>query len=125
MEEFRGAGGTEGGIGMFFIGLLMAVAGGYLLTSHVTVTSGYWHLGGYNAFGLSLLPFLVGIAFLFFDGKSVVGWVLTVLGALVVFLGILTNLDVYFQPTSLFKTLLMLVLLVGGLGLVARSLRPR
>ena len=125
MEDFRGAGGTEGGIGMFFIGLLMAVAGGYLLTSQVTVTSGYWRLGGYNAFGLSLLPFLVGVAFLFFDGKSVIGWVLTVLGALVVFLGILTHLDVYFQPTSLFNTLVMLVLLVGGLGLVARSLRPR
>jgi hypothetical protein len=33
------------------------------------------------------------------------------------------NLRIYFQPTSLFNTLVMLVLLVGGLGLVARSLR--
>jgi hypothetical protein len=35
------------------------------------------------------------------------------------------NLDVYFRPTSLFNTLLMLVLLFGGIGLVARALRPR
>ena len=34
------------------------------------------------------------------------------------------NLNIYFRPTSLFNTLVMLVLLVGGLGLVARSLRP-
>ena len=103
----------------------MAVAGGYLLTNQVTVTSGYWHLWGYNAFGLSLLPFVVGIAFLFFNGKSPVGWVLTVAGAVILFVGIIANLDIYFRPTSLFNTLVMLVLLLGGIGLVARSLRPR
>lgn len=124
MNELRGAGGTEGGIGTFVIGALMAVAGAYLLTNQVTVTSGSWHLWGYNAFGLSLLPFIIGIAFLFFDGRSIVGWILTVIGAVIVFAGILTNLDVYFRPTSLFNTLVMLVLLFGGVGLVARALRP-
>jgi len=34
------------------------------------------------------------------------------------------NLRIYFEPTSLFNTLTMLVLLAGGLGLVARSLKP-
>ena len=125
MDQLRGAGGTEGGIGMFLMGFVMAVAGGYLLTSQVTVTSGYWHLWGYNAFGLSLLPFVVGIGFLFFDGKSPVGWVLTIAGAVILFVGIIANLDIYFRPTSLFNTLVMLVLLLGGIGLVARSLRPR
>jgi hypothetical protein len=123
-SHFRGAGGTEGGLGTFFIGFLMAVGGGYLLTNQVTVTSGYWRLWGFNAFGLSLLPFVIGIAFLFFDGKSIAGWVLTIAGAVIIFFGILANLDIYFRPTSLFNTLLMLVLLLGGIGLVARSLRP-
>jgi predicted membrane channel-forming protein YqfA (hemolysin III family) len=125
MDDFRGAGGTEGGIGMFLIGFVMAVAGGYLLTNQVTVTSGAWHLWGYSAFGLSLLPFVVGIAFLFFNGKSPVGWVLTIAGAVILFVGIIANLEVYFRATSLFNTLAMLVLLLGGIGLVARSLRPR
>jgi hypothetical protein len=124
MDDFRGAGGTEGGVGMFLFGFLMAVAGGYLLTNQVTVTSGYWRVWGYNAFGLSLIPFLVGIGFLFFSGKSVVGWVLTVAGAVIILVGILNNLEIYFRPTSLFNTLLMLVLLVGGIGLIARSVRP-
>lgn len=124
MDEFRGAGGTEGGVGMFLIGFVMAVAGGYLLTNQVTVTSGYWHFWGYNAFGLSLLPFVVGIGFLFFDGKSAVGWVLTIAGAVILFIGIIANLQIYFRATSLFNTLIMLVLLLGGIGLVARSLRP-
>lgn len=125
MNEIRGAGGTEGGIGTFLIGFVMAVAGGYLLTNQVTVTSGYWRLWGYNGFGLTLLPLVVGIGFLFFDGKSIVGWLLTVAGAVILFVGIIMNLDIYFRPTSLFNTLAMLVLLLGGIGLVARSLRPR
>ena len=124
MEQLRGAGGTEGGMGTFFIGFLMAVAGGYLLTSQVTVSSSGWQLWGYNAFGLSLLPFVIGIAFLFFDGGSVIGWSLTIAGAVIIFVGILTNLQIYFRPTSLFNTILMLVLLLGGIGLVARAVRP-
>ena len=120
----RGAGGTAGGVGTFFMGVLMAVAGAYLLTNQVTVTSGFWGYFGPHTFGLSLLPLLIGIGLLFFDGRSVLGWVLAVGGALIIVLGILVNLQVYFQPTSLFNTLVMLVLLAGGLGLVARSLRP-
>ena len=124
-HNFQGAGGTEGGIGMFLVGFAMAIAGGYLLTNQVTVTTGYWQLWGYNAFGLSLLPLIVGIGFLFFDGKSPVGWVLTIAGAVIVFVGILMHMDIYFRSTSLFNTLVMLVLLVGGIGLIARALRPK
>lgn len=123
METTRGAGGTSGGIGTFLLGLGMAIAGGWLLTNQVTVTSGYWHLWGYNGFGLSLIPLILGIGFLFFNGRSIVGWLLTFAGAIIIFVGILTNLDIYFRPTSLFNTLLMLVLFAGGIGLVARSLR--
>lgn len=122
-SKVRGAGGTPGGMGEFFLGLGMAVAGAYLLTNQVTVTSGYWHLWGYNAFGLSLLPLVVGIGILFFNGRSVAGWLLTFAGAVIVFIGILTNLEIYFRGTSLFNTIVMFVLLAGGIGLVARSLK--
>jgi uncharacterized protein len=119
----RGAGGTSGGIGEFLLGLGMAVAGAYLLTQRVTVTSGYWTLWGYNAFGLSLLPLLFGIGILFFNGRSIAGWLLTFAGVVIILVGVIANLGIYFQPTSLFNTLVMLVLLAGGIGLVARSLR--
>ena len=119
-----GAGGTEGGVGEFFLGLAMALGGGYLLTSQVTVSSGFWGWFGPNTFGLSLLPLVVGCGLLFFDGKSRPGLFLVVGGALIVMLGVLMNLRIYFEPTSLFNTLLMLALLAGGLGLVARGLKP-
>ncbi|HKG13940.1 MAG TPA: hypothetical protein VKB12_11390 [Pyrinomonadaceae bacterium] len=120
----RGAGGTPGGVGEFLLGLGMAVAGGYMLTERVTVTSGYWSMWGHSAFGLSLLPLVIGIGLLFYNGKSIAGWLLTFAGAVIILAGIITNLQIYFQPTSLFSTVVMLVLLAGGIGLVARSLRP-
>jgi len=124
-EKPRGAGGTPGGLGEFFAGLAMAIGGGYLLLQQVTVSSGYWQLWGYNAFGLSLIPLLVGIGLLFFDGKSKLGWLLTGGGALIILLGIITNLTIFFRPTSLFNTLIILALLAGGIGLDARSLRTK
>lgn len=121
--RFQGAGGTPGGLGEFLIGFIMACAGGYLLTQQVTVTSGFWHLWGYNTFGLTLVPLLAGVALLFFNGRSKIGWLLLLAGATVLVAGILMNLEIYFRSTSLFNTLVMLVLLFGGLGLIARSLR--
>ena len=120
----RGAGGTPGGIVEFVLGLGMAVAGGYMLTNRVMVVSNFWTLGGYNMFGFSLVPLIFGIGILFFNGKSVIGWLLTGIGVVVIFTGILMNLNIYFQSTSLFGTIIMLVLLAGGIGLIFRALAP-
>ena len=62
--------------------------------------------------------------FLFWNGRSLIGWSLTAVGALFIFAGIIANLEIHFLPTSLFNTLVILTLLVGGLGLIFRSLRP-
>jgi hypothetical protein len=121
--EIKGAGGTPGGVGLFLGGLAMMVVGGYLLLQQVQVHSGFWDWFGHNTFGLTLVPLLVGIGFLFFDGKSVVGWLLTGAGALIIVAGIIANLQIWFRPTSLYNTLIMLGLLAGGVGLVARSLK--
>ena len=101
----------------------MTVVGGYLILNQVTVTTGFWALWGYNTFGLSLVPLLAGVGWLFFDGRAVLGWLLVVFGAAIILVGIIANLHIYFRPTSLFNTLIMLVLLIGGLGLIARALR--
>ena len=119
----KGAGGTEGGLGQFFTGLAMVIAGGYLFLQHVSVSSGFWDFGGRSTFGLTLLPLLVGIGMLFFNGKSVMGRLLTGGGLLIIVVGIIANLRVYFGPASLYDTLIMLGLIAGGIGLVARALR--
>jgi len=101
----------------------MSAAGAYLLLNQVQVTTSFWRLGAYGGFGLTLIPLLVGVAFLFYDGKSVVGWLLTIVGAAIILAGVLMNMDIYFKPTTLYNTLMMLGLFFGGLGVIARSLR--
>lgn len=119
----RGAGGTPGGLGEFLLGLGMIVVGGYLLMKQVIVTSGGWSLFGYDAFGLSLIPFLLGLVVVFYNGKSILGWFLVSAGLLIIGAGVIANLRIYFAPTSLYNTLIMLGLVAAGVGLVARSVR--
>ena len=106
------------------MGFIMACVGGYLLCNQVTVVGSYWMFRGENAFGITLLPMLFGIAILFWNGRSAIGWLLTAGGALFIIAGVIANMHIYFQPTSLFNTIVMLVLLVGGLGLIVRALSP-
>lgn len=121
IDDLKNAGGTPGGLWEFLIGLAMAVAGAYMLISRVTVTSGFWNWGGYNTFGFSLIPLIFGIGIVFFNGKSIVGWLLVFIGSVIILAGIMMNLQIYFQPTSLFNTIVMLVLFAGGIGLLAKS----
>ena len=116
-------GGTPGGLGEFLMGFIMACVGGYLLSNQVTVGGSYWSFWGTNSFGITLIPLLFGVAILFFNGRSWIGWLLTIAGALFILAGVIANMQIYFRPTSLFNTLLMLILLVGGVGLIARSVR--
>ena len=51
------------------------------------------------------------------------GWVLAGAGAVIIFVGILANLEIYFRQTSLYNLILMLVLFAGGLGMMARAVR--
>ncbi len=103
-RSFTDVGGTPGGIGEFLIGFVMTCIGGYLISNQVSVVGSYWSFYGANTFGVTLVPMLLGVALLF------------------ILAGVIANMHIYFQPTTLFNTMVMLILLVGGLGLIARSI---
>src|SRR5262245_48063338 len=92
--RLRNPGGTRGGMGEFLIGLAMAIAGGYLFMDNVIVSS--WGFGWGNAygygFGVVLIPFFIGIAMLFFDGRSKLGWLLTVGSMIAIVVGVISRL---------------------------------
>jgi len=123
-RDLTDVGGTPGGFGEFLLGFIMICVGGYLLTNQVTVASSYWNFGGSNTFGITLIPLLLGTGLLFWNGRSIAGWLLAAGGLLFILAGVIANLHIYFQPTSLFHTIVMLVLVVGGLGLIARAMLP-
>ena len=64
--RFKGAGGTPGGVGTFFSGLILAVVGGYLVLNQVQVSSSFsfFGLSGWNrpaGFGLTMLAAGMGL----------------------------------------------------------------
>jgi hypothetical protein len=126
-KRYRNPGGTKGGLGEFLVGLGLLIAGGYLFLDRVTVSASPWAgfggFGGTSSFGLMLLPLFLGIAILFFNGKSVLGWLLAGGGIVTIFVGVIASLHIWFRPTSLWATLFMLGMMAAGLGLIARALR--
>ena len=130
----RGAGGTDGGLGQFIIGLVMMCGGFYMLFSAITVHSSFgmgMRLYGVNAFGSSvgittgmvMIPFIFGVGFIFYNAKNVLGWLLAG-GALVALtFGVISSIQFNLRAMTAFELITILVLAVGGIGLFARSLR--
>ncbi|OLC99434.1 MAG: hypothetical protein DMG35_17265 [Acidobacteria bacterium] len=123
-RSFSDVGGTPGGLSQFVIGFVMACLGGYFLANQVSVVGSYWSFYGTSTFGITLVPMLIGVGLLFWNGRNMIGWFLTVAGALFILAGVIANMHIYFRPTSLFNTLVMLILFVGGLGMIVRALSP-
>lgn len=126
----RGAGGSEGGVGQFFIGLIMMVAGGYLLLNAIMVTNhfsmGYslYRVGGFSlTSGMVMVPFIFGVGLVFYNSRNILGWILAI-GALVMLVfGVITSINFQLRHMSAFDLIVILVLLVGGIGLFLRSLK--
>jgi len=126
----KGAGGTQGGIGRFFLGLVMTIAGGYLFLNAVRVTSnfhlgyGLYRVGGVNITGgMTLVPFIFGIGIVFYNSKNYLGWILTAGSLIMLFFGIITSIQFRFAHMSAFELITILVLFVGGIGLFLSSLK--
>jgi hypothetical protein len=126
----RGAGGTAGGIGQFFIGLVMMIAGGYLFLDAVKVTHGFglhraiYTIGSFNlTSGMVLVPLIFGVGFIFYNSKNPLGWILTAASLIMLTFGIIASIKFRLRHMSAFELITILVLAVGGLGLFFSSLR--
>ena len=130
----NGAGGTSGGIGNFFIGLIMMSSGFYLLLNAISVTShfsfagrlyGLHALGGNISItsGMVMIPFIFGIGLIFYNGRNIVGWLLTIGSISALILGVISSIHFSFKSMSAFDLITILVLAIGGLGLFLRSLK--
>jgi len=130
----RGAGGTSGGTGSFIVGLLMFGAGIYLLLHNITVSHAFsfatplyrvpmgttgWAIPS----GSLLIPLLAGIGLIFYNAKSIWGWLVAGGALAALIFGVLMSLTISLRTMSLLDLLIILVLCAGGLGLFLRSLR--
>ncbi|WP_350432691.1 hypothetical protein ABIS04_04040 [Shewanella sp. H8] len=126
----KGAGGTSGGVGQFFIGLAMMCGGFYMLLNAIKITSSFGlgnHLYQFGGFGLTsgmvMIPFIFGIGLMFYNGKNPLGWLLTFGSLIALVFGVISSINFRFAHMSAFDLIVILVLSVGGLGLFLRSLK--
>jgi len=130
----RGAGGSSGGLGHFFIGITMMCAGFYLLLNSISVSSSFGsgaRLYGFSVFGSNhtitggtiMFPFIFGIAIVFYNSKNMLGWLLTLGAITALIFGVISSIHFSFRSMSAFDLISILVLAMGGLGIFLRSLK--
>lgn len=132
-KELKGAGGSEGGIGQFFLGILMMCGGFYMLLNSISVSSHFgmfsrlYSFQAFGGFGLTggmlMIPFLFGVGFVFYNSKSILGWILSMGSIVALVFGVLSSVRFSLKTMTSFDLIVILVLAVGGLGLFLRSLR--
>ena len=127
---YRGAGGTRGGEGNFFIGIVMIIAVGYLLLRGIMVRPQFglgnamYSIGGFPiTTGLVLVPFAFGVGMIFYNSRNWIGWLLTGGSVVALVVGVIASINFTLVRMSAFDLLVIIILLVGGLGLFLRSLR--
>ncbi len=130
--KIEGAGGTGGGVGRFFIGLAMMIAGGYLFFNAIQVTHlfgfgyGLFSFSGVNVTtGMVLVPLIFGIGFIFYNARNPLGWVLSIGALIMLGFGVITSLNFHLRPMSAFDLITILVLFIGGIGLFLSALKEQ
>lgn len=111
-------------LGQFVIGMIMLAAGLYWFMSNVTVSTyfGFRFMGFRFGGGLVVLPFIVGIIWLFLNVDSIGAKLLTGIGVVIILASIISNLQFVFRGVSLYVYLVMLILIFGGSALVGQVL---
>ena len=127
---YRGAGGTRGGEGNFFIGIVMMITVGYLLLRGIMVrpqfgvgNAMYSIVGFPVTTGLVLVPFAFGVGMIFYNSRNWIGWLLAGGSVVALVVGVIASINFTLVRMSAFDLLVIIILLVGGIGLFLRSLR--
>ena len=127
----RGAGGSDGGLMSFLIGLVMMCSGFYMLLNAIVIRSrfgfGYslYNVGGFSiTSGMVMIPFIFGVGLIFYNAKNYLGWILAGVSVISLIFGVIASVNFSFQRMSAFDLIVILVLAFGGLGLFLKSLYP-
>lgn len=108
-------------------GLLMLVAGLFIFSQKVMVSSTFFgygfmfgglHLGN----GLIMVPFIIGVVWMFGSGGSLLSKLFTIASVVIIIAAIVMTSNISLMRMTLYEWILILVLIFGGAGLLARLL---
>lgn len=111
----------------FLGGLAMLVVGLYLFTNKASVQTSFF-AGNLSLFGLNvnsglvIIPFIIGVVWLFVKSGSFGAKLVTGLGFLLIIVSVIASTTIRLQRLTLFEWILYMVLIFGGVGLLARAL---
>lgn len=109
---------------LFFVGLVMTIVGGYMFMQNVEVYSSClfgMRIGGRELNGVVFFPLIASIIFLFYR-YGLASKICCGLSLLIILVNVIMNLRISWTSTSLFATVIIFVLLFGGIGLLAKVL---
>lgn len=111
----------------FLAGLAMLIAGLFIFSQKVMVTSGFFgygiRIGGIRmGNGLIMIPFIIGVVWMFVTEGNIASKLFTAASILIVILAVIMTTDIRLMHVTLYEWALILVLIFGGAGLVARIL---
>ena len=104
----------------FLAGLALSVTGLYLLFQMVHVNLGFGGLllgNHYVSSGIVMIPFIIGIVWIFVNPKSIFAKLLVGIGVLLILACIITNIRF-----SMVGVIMVLIMIFGGFGLLIRVL---
>lgn len=111
----------------FLAGLAMLIAGLFIFSQKVMVSSGFFgfrlSIGSfYMSNGLVVVPLIIGVVWMFASEGSFASKAFTAAGVLIIILAIIMTTNISLMRMTLFDWILILVLIFGGAGLLARIL---
>ena len=111
----------------FLGGLVMLVVGLYIFSQKVMVSSSFfggsmWVGGFHMSNGIIMIPFIIGVVWMFASGGSFASKILSGLGVLFIIVSIILSTNISLVHITLFEWILILVLIFGGAGLLVKIL---
>ena len=125
VNDNYGGGRERGNILTFFTGIVIFCIGAFMIFQNTTISTSFGlsrMIGFEPPFGVVLLPLIIGIIILFFNENSILGWILVIVGVLIILVGILMGLQITFRRTTLFVTLIMYGMTAAGIGITLKGL---
>lgn len=105
----------------------MLVVGLFLFTNKAEVQTAFFSgtirlFGAHLNSGLVIIPFIIGIVWLFVKPHSFGAKLVTGLGILIIIVSVIASTTIRLPRITLYEWILYLVLIFGGAGLLARAL---
>jgi hypothetical protein len=103
---------------------LLPAAQRVVVSSSFGLATRLFGLGGVGITGgLILIPLIIGVAMIFYNARSALGWLLAIGSLAGLIFGVIASLSLNLRTMTAFELIGILVLAFGGLGLFLRSLR--